>query len=565
MIRLLASFAIAAATLASIAAPAHAGTPGDISTYAGTGAAAMAGDGGAASAAALNQPEDVAWLADGSVLVADTRNHRVRRIWPSGLIATVAGTGVPGFSGDGGAAANAQLNWPCGVEPTGDGGFLIADLGNRRVRKVSAEGTIATVAGTGAAGSSGNGGPATSASLDEPAAVATTPGGGFLIADAGSDRVRAVSPGGTISTVAGGGSSGGDDDDDDDDDGGPGGSGDGGPATSAQLHSPAGVVAAPGGGFLVSESQGHRVRLVSPAGTITTVAGTGTAGFSGDGGAATSARLSQPAEISATPDGGFLIADSLNGRVRKITAHGTIATVAGGQTGFAGDGGPAALASLNLPHAAVTGPGGAMLIADAGNNRLRLVEGAPLTAVTTPSAESGGSSSGGSGVSSSVGGNAAAARSRLVLKVPRTIRVGANGIFRIRIGCPATATEPCRGAIRLQLRVRPRRGALRAAAARAGMVDAAAAGRGAVRAAAARPRARRRLIARARYSVAPGRTKAVKLRLSRSARRLLRKRGTLPVRAVATRRGGPNIGDDSDSVALKLKSKRKRGRSGGRG
>jgi hypothetical protein len=194
------------------------------------------------------------------------------------------------------------------------------------------------------------------------------------------------------------------------------------------------------------------------------------------------------------------------------------------------------------------------------------VEGVPLTAVAPPSGGSGGSSGGGSGGSSSGAGAAAATHSRLVLKVPRTIRVGASGIFRIRIGCPATAPEPCRGAIRLQLRVRPRRGAARAAAARAGMVHAAAARHGAVHAAAARPRARRRLIARARYTIAPGRTKTVKLRLSRSARRLLRKRGTLPVKAVATRRGGPNIGDDdSDSVALKLKSKRKRGRSGGRG
>jgi hypothetical protein len=283
----------------------------------------------------------------------------------------------------------------------------------------------------------------------------------------------------------------------------------------------------------VSESQGHRVRLVSPGGIITRVAGTGTAGLSGDGGAATSARLLQPAGISATPDGGFLIADSGNGRIRKVGAEGTISTVAGGQAGFAGDGGPATLARLALPHAAVTGPGGAILIADAGNNRLRLVEGAPLPGFVPPIHTGGGYSP--------------PARSRLVLRVPRSIRVGAGGTFRLEVGCPATSLEPCRGAIRLQLGVRGRRGAVRAASVRS------------------RARARR-VIARARYSVAPGRTKAVKLRLSRPARRLLRKRGTLSVKAVATRRGGPNIGDDSESVALKLKSKRKRGRSsGGRG
>jgi hypothetical protein len=530
--RLLASLTVAAAILAG---PAYA-DPGDVSTLAGTGAAGMGGDGGAAGAAALNRPEDVAWLADGSVLVADTLNHRVRRIWPSGIIATVAGTGVAGFSGDGGAATSARLNHPSDVEPTADGGFLIADRGNRRVRRVSAGGTIVTVAGTGLAGASGDGGPATAARLDEPTAVATMPDGSLLIADAGSDRVRAVSQSGTISRVAGGAGGGGDDDDDDEeDDDGPGGSGDGGPATSAQLRAPAGVAAAVGGGFLVSESEGHRVRLVSPGGTISTVAGTGTPGFAGDGGAGTSARLSRPARISSTPDGGFLIADSENGRVRKVGAHGSITTVAGGQPGFAGDGGPAALARLDQPQAAVTGPGGAIAIADAGNNRLRLVQGTQLAGFVPPPAAGG----------SAGGPPTLSARPRILLRVPRSIRVGSNGILKLRVGCPASALEPCRGAIRLQLRVRPRRGVVRAAAARS--------------------RPRRGVIARARYSIAPGRTKAVKLRLSRSARRLLRKRGTLSVRVVAAKRGGPNIGDDSEGVALKLKSKRGRGRSGRRG
>jgi hypothetical protein len=530
--RLLASLTVAAAMLAG---PAHADR-GDISTFAGTGAAGMGGDGGAAGAAALNQPEDVAWLADGSVLVADTLNHRVRRIWPSGIIATVAGSGTPGFSGDGGPATSARLTRPSDVEPTADGGFLIADRGNRRVRKVSAGGTIVTVAGTGVAGASGDGGPATSARLDEPTAVATMPDGGYLIADAGSDRVRAVTQGGTISTAAGGAGGGGggddDDDDDEDEDDGPGGTGDGGPATSARLLAPAGVAAAPGGGFLISESEGHRVRLVSPAGTITSVAGTGTSGFSGDGGAGTSAQLFRPARISATPDGGFLVADSGNGRVRKVSAQGSIATVAGGEPGFDGDGGPAALARLDRPHAAVTGPGGAVAIADAGNNRLRLMQDAPLAGFEPPPP-----------VGGSAGGPPTSARSRVVLRVPRSIRVGPNGVLRLRVGCPASALEPCRGTLRLQLRTRRRGGVVRAAAA-------------------TRSRARRGVIARARYSIAPGRTKAVKLRLSRPARRLLRKRGTLSVRVVAAKRGGPNIADDSESVALKLKSKRGRGRSG---
>jgi hypothetical protein len=538
MLRLVASLAVTAAILA---APAHAGPPGDISTFAGNGADGPGGEGETAAAASFHNPMDLELLADGSVLVADTGNHRVRRIWPSGMVATVAGTGAPGFSGDGGAATSARLSSPTGVAAAGDGGFLIADRGNRRVRKVSAGGLIATVAGTGAAGAFGDGGPATSATLDEPAGLAIAPDGGFLIADAGSNRVRAVSPAGTISTVAGGGAGGDDDDDDDDEEGGTGSSGDGGPATSAVLLSPVGVAAAPGGGFVISEQQAHRVRLVSPAGTITRVAGTGVAGFSGDGGPATSARINQPAGIAPTPDGGLLIADSRNGRIRKVTPEGTIATLAGsGHTGFGGDGGPAALAHLNLPQAVATSLGGALLIADAGNNRLRIVEGAPVAASDPGPAASGGGGAGGSpmtgGGGTGPGTTAKAAlrlnRWRLGLRLPRSIRVGADGTLHLPVGCPSTSPGRCRGTIRLELRPRQRRGTVRAASARS------------------------RVVARARFSVAPGHTRRVRLRLSRPARRLLRKRGSLSVRVVAARRGGPNIGSKSKRVTLKLERKR---------
>ena len=278
-------------------------------------------------------------------------------------------------------------------------------------------------------------------------------------------------------------------------------------------------------------------KVDNSAGTITRVAGTGVAGFSGDGGPATSARIHQPAGISPTPDGGFLIADSQNGRIRKVTSAGTISTVAGsGEPGFGGDGGPAPQARLNLPRAALEGPGGALLIADAANNRLRLVEGAPVAGVVEQPPASGGAA-GGSGA---VAGETLVyklPRSKRLLKLPRSIRVGADGTFHLTVGCPSTAPERCRGAIRLRLRPRPRRGTVRAAAA-----------------------ARSRVVARARFSIAPGRTKRVRLRLSRPARRLLRKRGSLSVRAVVARRGGPNIGSESESVTLKLK-KRKRGRS----
>jgi NHL repeat len=493
------SLVCAVAMLLAVAAPAQA-APGDISTFAGTGAAAFAGDGGAATSAALKRPVGVAWLGDGSVLVADYENHRVRRISPSGVISTVAGTGTAGFSGDGGAAASARLAGPTDVDATEDGGFLIADLGNRRVRKVSAGGTITSVAGTGTEGFSGDGGPATAARLTAPVGVASTPGGGFLVADAGSDRVRWVSPGGTIFTVAGGG----------------GATGDGVAATSASLDGPVGVALLPGGGFLVAEYTGQRVRRVSATGTITRVAGTGTAGFSGEGGAATAARLNYPVGVSPTSDGGVLIADSQNGRVRKVSPGGAIVTVAGaGELGYSGDGGPATQARLNSPHSAVEGPNGSLLIADGANNRLRLVEGDAPTAWSPPGSPL-----------PSAGGPVLKPDGRVLVAAP-------NGTVRIQVGCPVFATERCRGTVRLELQ----RGGKRRAAASA---------------------ARTLVLARKRFSIAAGHERAVKLELSRRGRRLLRKRRKLTVRAVIARRGGPNLGRSSERVTLKLKRKRRR-------
>jgi len=168
----------------------------------------------------------------------------------SGLIVTVAGTGSFGFSGDGGPATSARLNYPAGVAATADGGFLIADSNNNRVRKVTQSGTIKTVAGTGTAGSSGDGGPATSAQLNLPVGVAATADGGFLIADQSNHRVRKVTQSGTIKTVAGTGTAGS--------------AGDGGPATSARLNGPYGVAATADGGFLIADSNNHRVRFVLP-------------------------------------------------------------------------------------------------------------------------------------------------------------------------------------------------------------------------------------------------------------------------------------------------------------
>jgi NHL repeat len=302
------------------AAPAGAAT-NTISTVAGRGSFGFSGDGGPATAAELAGPIGVAATPDGGVLIADKDNERVRRVSSAGTITRVAGNGIEGFSGDGGPATDAKLSSPTGVAATPDGGLLIADFGNSRVRYVTPAGTITTIAGNGTPGFSGDGGPATAAQLSYPFGLAVTADGGVLIADYGNSRVRYVTPAGTITTVAGNGSQGF--------------SGDGGPATDAELKGPTGVAATPDGSVLIADQYNQRVRRVSPDGTITTVAGNGIEGFSGDGGPATAAQLSYPYGVAVTADGGVLIADYANYRVRYVTPAGTITTVAGnGTQGF---------------------------------------------------------------------------------------------------------------------------------------------------------------------------------------------------------------------------------------
>ena len=276
-----------------------------IAAFAGTGAAGDSGDGGQATAADLDLPHGVAFTTRGDLLIADTLNDRVRLVAPDGVISTVAGTGEPGFSGDGGPAALAQIDAPRGIAALPDGGFLIADTGNQRVRRVLPDGTIATLAGTGERGFSGDGGPATRAALSNPFSVSPTVDGGFLVADTGNERVRLVDHDGTIATLAGTGEAGF--------------SGDGGPAPAAALDNPHAVAALPDGGFLVADTANARVRHVAPDGTITTVAGTGVPGFSGDGGPATAAQLDEPKALAVLPAGrGFLVGDASNDRVRLV-------------------------------------------------------------------------------------------------------------------------------------------------------------------------------------------------------------------------------------------------------
>jgi hypothetical protein len=341
---------------------------GEITRVAGNGDQGNSGDGGPATGAELSFTAAVAVTADGGYLITDSGNDEVRKVSAAGIITRVAGNGTKGNGGDGGPATQAQLNSPGGVAVTADGGFLIADNGNNVVRQVSAAGIITRVAGNGAQGDSGDGGPATDAKLKGPFGVAVTPTG-FLIADSVNYVVRSVSYG-VISRVAGNGI--------------PGYSGDGGPATSAELNGPAAIAVTADNGFLISDVSASVVRKVSAAGIITTVAGNGTQGYSGDGGPATSAQLFSPVGLEVTADGGFLVADSFNNVVRKVSAAGIITTVAGnGTQGNSGDGGPATEAQLTQPYGVavtlqlklegewVTD----FLIADAGNYEVRLVSG----------------------------------------------------------------------------------------------------------------------------------------------------------------------------------------------
>ena len=248
---------------------------------------------------------------------------------------------------------------------TGDGGLLIADKDNHVVRRVSAGGVITRVAGvTGTAGSGGDDSLATHAQLSWPFAVAVTGDGGFLIADSGNQVVRKVSAGGVITRVAGttGTADSG---------------GDGGLATHAQLNYPSAVAVTGDGGFLIADTGNQVVRKVSADGVITRVAGTtGTAGSGGDGGLATHAQLHHPYGIAVTGDSGFLIADSGNQVVRKVSADGVITRVAGttGTADSGGDDGPATDAQLHSPYGVAVTADGGFLIADTGNQVVRKVE-----------------------------------------------------------------------------------------------------------------------------------------------------------------------------------------------
>ena len=341
-------------------------TPGGIiNTFAGNGTAGFSGDGGSATAAALRNPFGVFVSNTGSIYIADTFNNRIRRFDVGGNITTIAGDGTTGASGDGGIITYADLNLPRGGSFDSTGNLYFADTLHNRIRKIAA-GTkiISTIAGSGIYGFSGDGGPATAAVFNTPQGVYLDGAGAIYIADTNNNRIRKIDAGSNIiSTIAGGGSPADN-------------LGDGLSATSARLASPQSVFVDSSGAIYIADTNNNRIRKIAAGSNIiSTIAGTGTAGFSGDGGLSTAARLVGPQAVFVDSSGAIYIADAGNSRIRKITAGSNIiSTIAGnGTAGFSGDGGVSTAAMINSPRAIFQDSSGDIYIADAGNNRIRKI------------------------------------------------------------------------------------------------------------------------------------------------------------------------------------------------
>src|SRR5579871_1767982 len=351
-----------------------------ISTSAGTGTAGNSGDNGSATSAQLNLPTAITVTANGVIYFCDTGNSTVRMI-KNGIIKPVAGNGTAGFSGDGGPATSAQLNRPSGVAyDDTDGSVYISDTANQRIRRVKPDGTIVTLAGTGTAGFSGDNGPATAAQINAPNGlgmqftdstndVFTSAGAQYLyVADSGNNRIREIDlQAGTIKTLVGDGS-------------------------TATLNTPVGVAYSPAFNQLyISDTLNNRIRVAdASSGAVATLGGS-TAGFSGDGGKVGSAQFNSPRNIWTDANLNIYVADLGNNRIRMIDGGNNVTTIAGsGTAGFSGDGGSPTAAELSSPRAIavandLSGTGTDLYIADSGNNRIRVVKPTPPPITLSPS------------------------------------------------------------------------------------------------------------------------------------------------------------------------------------
>ena len=333
---------------------------GTIQTIAGTGDGGYSGDGGPATAATLREPFMCAFDPAGNLLFCESRNYCVRRIdAQTGIVTTLVGTGEAGYTGDGGPAAQAQLNEPYSLTVDTNGDIYIVDRLNVVVRKVdAATGIISTVAGTGEIGYGGDGGPGTLAQMREPNDCFLDGRGGLLIADIQDQRIRRLDLGtGIITTFAGNGEKvrG----------------GDGLPAAQASILGARAVCMDGSGNTYIAEREGNGVRKVDHNGIMSTIAGTGERGYDGDGGPAIAAAWGAPKAIRCDAADNIIVVDTENHAIRKIDAVGIVTTIAGGHLGGDGDGGPATAAGLERPHGCGIGPDGTLYIADSNNHRVR--------------------------------------------------------------------------------------------------------------------------------------------------------------------------------------------------
>ena len=323
-----------------------------ITTFAGTGLSGYSGDGGLATLAKMQSPSGVTVDRIGNVYFADQNGNRIRKINTSGIISTVAGIGgTGGYTGDGGLATLAKLYFPTGVAVDLNGNIYIADQFNNVIRNVDSFGIISTLAGNGTIGYSGDSGMATNARFWHPADVCVGINGDVYTVDQDNSAVRKITTSGYVYTIAGNGTSGF--------------SGDGGAATSAKLNFPEGIAIDTIGNIYIADLYNNRVRKIDTSGVITTIAGNGTGGFSGDSSLATNAKLYYPSAVAIDSAGNLYIADATNNRIRKVSNSGIITTVAGtGISGTIGDGGLATEAEINYPEGVAVDRHGSIYIAD---------------------------------------------------------------------------------------------------------------------------------------------------------------------------------------------------------
>ena len=334
--------------------------PGDINTLAGSGAKGFAD--GTGAAAQFNEPVGVALDGGGNLYVADASNDRIRKITAGGVVTTLAGS-TRGFADGAGTAA--RFNFPLGVALDGDGNLYVADTNNERIRKITAGGVVTTLAGSTRGFADGAG---TAAQFNFPYDVALDGSGNVYVADRFNHRIRKITPAGVVTTFAGGTQGFAD-----------------GAGAAAQFNLPSGVAVDGGGNVYVADLNNHRIRKITPAGVVTTLAGS-TVGFAD--GTGTAAQFDNPLGVALDEGGNVYVADFNNHRIRKVTAAGVVTTIAGtGTAGFSGDGGPATAAQLNLPTRVALDGSGNVFIADYNNQRIRVVAGttpAPAIASFTP-------------------------------------------------------------------------------------------------------------------------------------------------------------------------------------